>query len=107
MGTEEKEKPSPQQGKLTSMGLPRLGWTCVEPASEIRKCLGEEVEAVPGSSVPKGTEVTILTGTRTGGDDRREEKRKRQRWEKAEAGVLWHHMGRSPLESYPGAPFIH
>lgn len=51
-----------------------------------KEVLGEGVEAVPGSSVPKGTEVTILAGTRASGDDRREEKRKRQRWEKAEAG---------------------
>lgn len=64
---------------------------------------GWRVEAVVGSSVPKGTEVTILAGTRTSGDNRREEKRERQRWEKAgEAGTLWHPMSRSPLELDPG-----
>lgn len=53
--------------------------------------------------VPKGAEVTILAGTRTSGDNRREEKRERQRWEKAgEVGALWDPMSRSPLELSPG-----
>lgn len=33
--------------------------------------------------------------------------RERQRWEEAgEAGALWHPMGRSPLELYPGIIYL-
>lgn len=63
VGTEEKEKPSlpPREAHLYGSAT---GWIYLCRASlRDKDVLGGHLEAGVGSSVPKGTEITILVGT--------------------------------------------